>query len=143
MMSRKHNMTFMVISVLILLIAPFIPHHHHEGMACVVMERCEDDNTYNDEHTDHHEFSEDSQSNASCVEDAQFLVSKVVQNLKAPVGDFNPALLVSFLISQYNSFLSSDIDVTGVSMYSDYIITYKSTDIIKSNGLRGPPSFIA
>lgn len=142
-MSRKHNIAFVVVSVLVLLIAPFIPHHHHEGVACVVMERCEDDDTYNDEHTDHNESSEDSHSNTSCVEDAQFLASKSGQSYKASVENFNPALLVSFIISQYNSLLPTDVDVRGALMYGDYIITYKSAEIITSNGLRGPPSCIA
>ncbi len=142
-MSRKYNIAFVVTSVLILLVTLFIPHHHHEGVACVVMERCEDDGTYNDEHTNHHESSESSRSNSSCIENAQFLTSKAGQSYKGSVETFNPALLVSFLISQYNSLQSFDVDVKGALMYGEYIITYKSAEIINPNGLRGPPSFIA
>lgn len=132
----------MVISVLMLLIAPFIPHHHHEGVACVVVERCEADDTYNDQHTDHHDSSDGSESYASCIEKANYIVSKI-QNNKTSVDNFNASLFVAILISQYNSFLCSDVDVRDAQKYGEYIITYKSAEIIKSNGLRGPPSVLA
>lgn len=89
-MKKKANIALVVISVLMVLIAPFIPHHHHEGMACAIMERCLNDNTYNDEHTQHNESSGDSAT--LCVENAQYLTSKVEQSNSVSGDEINPNL---------------------------------------------------
>lgn len=138
-MSRRVNIAFVVLSVFVLLIAPFIPHHHHEGVACVVMERCKEDNRYNDEHTDHHQLPTDSHSNASCAENANYVAAKSGQINPFSVDDFNPALFLSLLISHYNLLLNADFDSKVALMYGDYIITYKSAEVIGSHALRAPP----
>lgn len=134
----------MILSVLVLLIAPYIPHHHHEGVACVVVERCEQDNAYNDEHTGHQESPNQSSEKSYCVEDATYLTAKSDRNSVISSSEaFNPALLFSILLSQFNAVFNSDTDVKTQLMYGEYIITYSSAEIASSNGLRAPPSMIA
>ena len=53
-----------------LLAVPFIPHHHHDKALCTVVERCDNDNTDNDEHTGHNDDS------TACIEDGGLFVSK-------------------------------------------------------------------
>jgi len=37
------------------LLSTVMSHHHHMGRICMVMEQCQEDGNYNDEHTEHHE----------------------------------------------------------------------------------------
>ena len=43
----------LAIATLFLIVLSAIPHHHHKEMMCTVMELCEQDDIYNDGHTDH------------------------------------------------------------------------------------------
>ena len=130
-LKKKADITLLVISVLIILIAPFIPHHHHDGLACAVMERCEQDNTYNDEHTDH---ATDNDGGSLCIEDATFLVAKSVSQ-----ADLSNAHLFPILISTINEILFGDIYSEIKIPDCRYIEIYKSVDLGSSNGLRAPP----
>lgn len=132
--SRNRHIAIMVLSVFVLLVAPFIPHHHHSGVACAVIERCEQDETYNDEHTNHAGDVE----KTSCVEDATYLASQ-----SNPFGDFNNAHLFPILISTLNIFLSGNDDVEIRLPYGEFLIFYKSLEISGSNGLRAPPCIFA
>lgn len=132
-MNRNSHIAIMVLSVL-LLIAPYIPHHHHRGVACAVIERCEQDETYNDEHTDHAGDAEDT----SCVEDAKYLVSQ-----SSSLGDFNNTHLFPILISTLNIVLCGVDDVEIRLPYGELLIFYKSLEISRSNGLRAPPYILA
>ncbi|MEG0888292.1 MULTISPECIES: DUF6769 family protein [Bacteroides] len=140
-MKKKTNIALVVISVLIVLVAPFIPHHHHEGVACAMIERCSEDNAYNDEHTTHNESSAD--SGMLCVENAQYLTSKTKQSNSVCRDNIHPNLLFSVLISQFSLLLNADLDVSGQYMYGEQVIIYKSAEIISSNGLRAPPYILA
>lgn len=132
--NKNRHIAIMVLSVFVLLIAPFIPHHHHSGVACAVIERCEQDETYNDEHTDHAGDVE----KTSCIEDAKYLVSQ-----SGSLGDFNSTHLFPILISTLNIFLCSDDDVEIKLSYGEFLVFYKSLEISRSNGLRAPPSILA
>lgn len=35
---------------LLMIALPMVPHHHHQGTVCVVMERCQSDGAINDQH---------------------------------------------------------------------------------------------
>lgn len=77
-MKRTANIAILSLSVLIILIMPLVPHHHHGGVECMVMERCVSDNTYNDEHTAHHNGG--SKDNSACVRN--------IHSLKAQSGNY-------------------------------------------------------
>ena len=52
-MKRILSIYPLVIATLFIIVFSAIPHHHHKEVLCMVMELCEQDNTYNDDHTDH------------------------------------------------------------------------------------------
>ena len=69
-MKKSTYITFTALAVFMLLIMPYIPHHHHEGALCTIVEHCEEDDIDNDEHTSHNG------DNTLCIEDEGFLISK-------------------------------------------------------------------
>lgn len=42
------------VAVLLFLAKPLLPHHHHGGEACFIVEYCQEDHVDNDAHTHHH-----------------------------------------------------------------------------------------
>lgn len=128
-----------------MLIAPIIPHHHHDGVACVVMERCAQDNAYNDEHTGHQESSNGLEKAALCVENAQYLAAKSELGGKASSNDglYPPSLLYSALTPPFDAVPNITIDVSIQLAYGELIFTYQSADAARSNSLRAPPFTIA
>lgn len=44
-MKKSTYITFTALTVFMLLIMPYIPHHHHEGALCMIVEHCEVDDT--------------------------------------------------------------------------------------------------
>lgn len=109
-----------------LLIAPFVPHHHHEGVACAALELCEQDNTYNDEHTGH---ATDNEGNFLCVENATFIVSKS-ESTSYLLNTCLQPIIISTFFDVYREIKKSE---------SKYVETYKPVDFNLSNGLRAPP----
>lgn len=53
-MKRAVRTLLICLSMILLLTVPVLPHHHHQGAECAVVERCAHDNAYNDKHTDHY-----------------------------------------------------------------------------------------
>lgn len=60
----------MALAAIMLLAVPFIPHHHHDKALCTVVERCDNDNTDNDEHTGHND------DDTACIENGGLFISK-------------------------------------------------------------------
>lgn len=141
-MRSKHNISLGVLSILVLgivLIAPYISHHHHEGVACAFHDSCKRDNVDNDEHNQHNESGDSKDSNISCLENAKYLTSKTVEYNNINKNAANPTLPFSFFISQFNNLFNS-INEQESSCYDDLCIIYKSAEKIIFNGLRGPPT---
>lgn len=134
-MSKKRHIPWIVLSVFILLIAPYIPHHHHEGIPCLV-ERCEQQNGSSRTYTEHQESLPKSGTATLCVENAQYLTAKPGQINHVSFGlHFIPLADLAPL----NRPLGSDLDVRTQLLYSTYIIHDLATEVIPSNGLRAPP----
>ena len=62
----------LAIATLFLIVLFAIPHHHHKEMMCTVMELCEQDDIYNDGHTDH-EAEQDAHNENTCVSQAGYI----------------------------------------------------------------------
>lgn len=62
----------LAIATLFLIVLSAIPHHHHKEMMCTVMELCEQDDIYNDGHTDH-EAGQDAHNENTCVSQAGYI----------------------------------------------------------------------
>ena len=74
----KHTLHIAILSLSTLLIAilPYIPHHHHDGVACMAKELCAQDHQYNDEHTSHHD--QGTHDSSTCIKHISAL--KVTQS---------------------------------------------------------------
>lgn len=128
-MKKIANILLMGLSVFVLLIAPYIPHHHHEGLACMIMERY--DSFYSDEHADDAKHNDD---NSLCVENSKFLAVK-----SAATSNACNTQLFPLLIAAINVIRLSDVHVEVKLSYGEYLDSYKFADISYSNGLRAPP----
>ncbi len=105
-------------------------------MACVVMERCDKDNTYNDKHTSHD--ASDNDNGASCIEDAAFLVAKSVSQADLSDIYFFPASISTIMEIVFGNTFGE----TAVPRYW-YDNVYTSAETGSPNALRAPPySFI-
>lgn len=131
-MKRAANIILLSLSVLMILIMPFVPHHHHNDVECAIMERCISDNTYNDEHTAH-PADNSSKDNSLCVKNIQSLNVKSGNN-----HDWSAVHLFPLLISTYNEWF---VDVYGQEnpLYDGYTISYKSPIGRGGTSLRAPP----
>ncbi len=129
-LKKKANITLLIVSVLVLLIAPFIPHHHHEGMACVVIDCCEQDNFYSEEHTEHSTEEE----NSFCTEHAEFLTAK-----SNSIVDFKNVYLFSLLVPTLGEIFFREINN---SYCNDDFVWSKYIGLNSSNSLRAPPNYL-
>ena len=125
------------LSVLMILVAPFIPHHHHQGVACVVMKLCEQDEVYNDHHTAHDNADDTDAHSNSCIEDASCLKASANENLSIKQRTLLPILAVVV-----NTWLELDNVNYSLSkkrpiLYAD---GYKSCELLGSLALRAPPT---
>ena len=132
-MKKNLYITFMALAVFVLLIMPYIPHHHHKGALCTIIEHCEEDDADNDEHTSHNG------DNTLCIEDEGFLTSKSDTYHDNLTHKFFPVL-----ISTINSLVSGEIElVTDSDFGYEFSILYQSADINQINALRAPPCLFA
>lgn len=131
-MKRTANIAILSLSVLLILIMPFFPHHHHEDVECAIMERCLSDNTYNDEHTVHNAGS-DSSDNPLCIKNL-----KSIEVRSKITKDFDAVHLLPLLVAIYNYFII-DVNRQATPLYDGYRISYLSRLDSKSLSLRAPP----
>lgn len=141
---QKISISLITLSTMILLILAVIPHHHHEGMACVVMELCKHDNTINDEHTNHCDTSSNKHTQ-SCVAEAEFTPPQFYNGIKSKLslGD-NQNNDNPFLYYLPVLFLVSDLIINAEhslskSEYGEHLTFYKSAEVSRFHGLRAPP----
>lgn len=60
MAKKKLYLFSLFVATLSVLLSTVVMHHHHMGRICMVVERCQQDGNFNDEHTEHHEKEADS-----------------------------------------------------------------------------------
>lgn len=118
--------------MLIVLIAPFIPHHHHDTEVCVMMERCEQDEDANvDSHAEN-------MLGQSCVAEARYEETpqrKVNENIQA--NRLYPTL--ERIVQDYLNMLAEEDEKPA---YGVYVCSYRSPVAFHTNGLRAPPFHI-
>lgn len=64
-MKSLSRSAILLVSVLLVLLVPYIPHHHHHGEVCMERVQCAHDLEYNDSHTGHD--AEDTHDAGTCV----------------------------------------------------------------------------
>lgn len=143
-LKQKLSISFLSVAVFMLMVIAVVPHHHHSEMACLVMERCEQDRALNDEHTGHH--SDNKMAHNSCISEIGYIAQQSDNETKCKVSSCNnhnhihlfPAfyLLADFLI--YNNVAYS----APKPNLGEYLSFYKSAEISQFHGLRAPPCFL-
>ncbi len=118
------------LAVLALLILPYIPHHHHAGALCTMVEHCDEDGTDNDEHTNHNG------DGTSCIEDEGFMASQSGTS----DSDTVPPLFHVFILP-VNTLVSGKMQLTWQGVVSGYetCCLYQSADVSNAVALRAPP----
>ncbi|MDR1221520.1 MAG: hypothetical protein LBL07_01395 [Tannerella sp.] len=140
-MKKKFSISFIILAAVVMLMSGMIPHHHHNGVACTVMERCEKDNSVNDEHTGHH-ADEGMQHGPSCVVESDCLPA-IDGRAKISSCDEcgNPGHVhffpILYLVSDFLSYPAET--VSPEPGYGEYLLFYTSAEASLSCGLRAPP----
>ena len=62
-MKRAISISLVALSTFVLLIHAVVPHHHHGGYVCFIMEECEGDNHINCYHSENHGLHADCEHN--------------------------------------------------------------------------------
>lgn len=78
-MLRRCAILMTALAVCVLLGAGLVPHHHHDGVWCAVVEHCLEDGHDNDDHTAHHGDT------SHCLEEAEFVVAKASTQTPRPL----------------------------------------------------------
>lgn len=142
-MKRKCSISVIAVSIILFLILAVVPHHHHRGIACIVIELCEQDNAVNDEHTHHSDTDGEEAHDENCIAESKFTIPSSVDETKYKHStDHNdtssfPLFLAGYLFNYCleSSFIESD--------YGKHILNYLSAEISQSHGLRAPPTILS
>jgi hypothetical protein len=135
---QKISISLIAVPVIFLLTLMILPHHHHNGQACLGMEVCAPDRQVNDEHT-HHTDTPDEGHGGTCIAETVFTApsSNKTSFLKTDYLHPNCSFPVYFLVADVLNF------ETGNSFfkpaYGEHISFYKSAAVAQCNGLRAPP----
>lgn len=140
----KQLFSILPISIAILLITVFsvVPHHHHKEMLCMVMEMCENDNTYNDQHTEHETSQEDANHENGCVVNTLYTTPSASLNGDSSLvdGGNQHSLFQCFCLLASYILYTPEYSIIKATC-PPYAVSYKSAYLGLSCGLRAPPSF--
>ncbi|MDR1666504.1 MAG: hypothetical protein LBS03_02255 [Bacteroidales bacterium] len=144
-MKRKISISAIAFVSLLVQVLVALPHHHHEGVFCMIMEHCERDSAINDEHTQHNDDSEASSHEKSCITEADYIAPEIPKETKCKIScndlDHTHFFPVLFFLADL---LNYSIDDFGAKPeYGEYISFYKSATTSRFHGLRAPPAFLA
>lgn len=137
-MRRAAGIFLSSFATLLVIVLPGVPHHHHGDLECMIQERCDFHQVYNDEHTAHHADSADSGENPSCIKNIKALLIK--SSAFDDVDDDSCPISVLSLLSGV-----SLIDIISCETFDNdsYEDTYKSFSGGAIRLLRSPPRFVS
>jgi len=142
-LKRKFSISFIALSTLMLLLVAFVPHHHHEGIACVVVERCEQDDAVNDKHTQHNDAADN--HGQACIAEAEYTTIQSSNEPRCKVSYYNPDHVhlypILFLVTDFVLYNADKLSVKVE--YGEYISFSISAGTNRFHGLRAPPAFIS
>ena len=121
---------------LLMIALPMVPHHHHQGTVCVVMERCQSDGAINDQHT-HHQSDENPRHQDQCVK-----TFKAVPAIDPDHSDVNEVPLCTLLYAFVEQWMA-EVHQATAKQIDTYTIHYQSVDTRLSNTLRAPPQMLS
>lgn len=133
-MKKNALVTVMLVATIIVTLMPFVPHHHHDGVWCNVVERCDIDNAENDAHTGHHG------DGTLCIEETDLIVSRPDHTgYASSTQHLYPLLLLTAVVS---SLLEQPV-LSGNHYACVPVIRLYDAWIADSSGLRAPPVVVA
>lgn len=130
MAKKKLYLFSLFVATLSVLLSTVVMHHHHMGRICMVVERCQQDGNFNDEHTEHHE--------KGCrVHQLHHFVTngKIMKGIQKQLFDGNN--LLSMLSSEYLFIPTSSLVCVRWQQFTASLPSVDETAISR----RGPPSF--
>lgn len=122
------------IATMSVLLSTVMAHHHHMGRICMVLEQCQEDGNFNDEHTHHHENEQD-----GCrVHQMHHFVTntKVVKSIMKHI--FDGKIFVFCCQSHASAFFLSTVIITRWQEKSASL----PGKIFPNLSRRGPPSIL-
>jgi hypothetical protein len=121
------------VSMLTMFVAWVFPHHHHDGIVCVVMDLCEEDGILNDEHTDH-----------SCAAEADFTIPHSDDDAKGKLlicpdhaHEHLPLFSVLYLMADvWSPMLDESLSDSDLR---EHFLPATAVEASRIRGLRAPP----
>lgn len=130
-MKRQVCMVTVALAALMLLLVPFIPHHHHDYALCAVVEHCDSDNTDNDKHTRHND------DGTACMEKGGVFVSKSKAH-----NDIPCKIILAFAHAMCGMANAELFTVKKFPREWECVAMCQSADFNRANALRAPPTII-
>lgn len=133
MAKKKLYLFSLFVATMSVLLSMVVMHHHHMGRICMVVERCQQDGNFNDEHTGHHEKEAD-----GCrVHQLHHFVTngKIMKGIQKQL--FDGSHLLSMLSSEYLFIPTSSLVSVRWQQFAASLPCADETAISR----RGPPSF--
>ena len=124
-MKKKTSISFVVLATLILFTLSIFPHHHHEGVPCIV--------TAEKDHPNKH----DADHGHCCASDVPFIVSKWDEQITQEVVALNFLSLYFLVIPLPENTLLPLL--TNNTNRHTFPFLYRSANVSHLNGLRAPP----
>lgn len=138
-MKRIFSIVPIAIAIVSIVLFSAVSHHHHREVLCTVVEKCEQDNVYNDGHTGH-ESGESREIN--CVADAEYVWSNTNRDELISYGE-GYSLSFFLCFSVFTAYLVHGMmQLYREVMYGEYGIFYTSALLGMSRGLRAPPYYL-
>jgi hypothetical protein len=127
-LKRFVSIVFTAIATLVLFVFAVVPHHHHGGMPCFVMERCEQGDV---NHHDH------------CIMETGYVLSLTGNEVKCKVSscdDTHSHIHFFPILCTPADLLVPDTEPPVIKhAYGEYLFFCKPIDASLNNGLRAPP----
>lgn len=140
-MKKLISIIVLTLTAILVVVLNVLPHHHHGGTDCLVMEICEQDGHINDEHTTHH-FANDCTSSEDADESdctLQTLRNYVVNPVANPLAADELLLHFIPLLAILVGELPQQESLTTTYGHSDLNNYYQSALVCRFHGLRAPP----
>lgn len=133
-MKRILSFWTMAVSIIAVIVFTAIPHHHHKEVVCMMMERCSQDGSYNDEHTGH--TTDDREETCPEAANLTTILSSISQTDSTSDG-FLPLFIsiLHFLVDIWQDLE----DNSSLPVHTVYRVSYTSAVLGDTSGLRAPP----
>ena len=131
-LKKRAYILFVALAAFMLMILPFVPHHHHEMVLCTTVEHCVADDADNDAHTAHND------DGLSCVEKNEFFFTQPTTDFCNPEYHLLPVFIA--LIGQIAGF--ELYPTQNILRWQSDVVFYTSACLTRINALRAPPSVL-